>query len=81
MTENYYGILFALSASILWSITVTLIKPISNNISPFLINPIKNSVGLLLFFISVKLQGAKVSFFFVQAFMDFVGISAKFLRF
>ena len=52
MTENYYGILFALSASILWSITVTLIKPISNNISPFLINPIKNSVGLLLFFIS-----------------------------
>jgi drug/metabolite transporter (DMT)-like permease len=52
MTEHYYGILFAISASILWSITVTLIKPISNNISPFLINPIKNSIGLLLFFIS-----------------------------
>ena len=52
MTEHYYGILFAISASILWSITVTLIKPISNNVSPFLINPIKNTIGLLLFFIS-----------------------------
>jgi len=52
MTEHYYGILFAISASILWSITVTLIKPISNNVSPFLINPIKNTIGLFLFFIS-----------------------------
>ena len=52
MSEHYYGILFAISASILWSITVTLIKPISNNVSPFLINPIKNTIGLLLFFIS-----------------------------
>ena len=52
MNENYLGIIFALSASILWSITVTLIKPISQNVSPFLINPIKNSIGLMLFFIS-----------------------------
>ena len=51
MLEEYGGILFALCASILWSITVTLIKPISNNISPFLINPIKNSIGFILFFI------------------------------
>ena len=51
MSEHYYGILFAVSASILWSITVTIVKPITNNISPFLINPIKNSIGLLLFFI------------------------------
>ena len=49
MSEHYYGISFAILASILWSITVTLIKPITNNISPFLINPIKNSIGLLLF--------------------------------
>ena len=52
MNENYLGIIFALSASVLWSITVTLIKPISQNVSPFLINPIKNSIGLMLFFIS-----------------------------
>ena len=51
MLEEYGGILFALCASTLWSITVTLIKPISNNISPFLINPIKNSIGFILFFI------------------------------
>ena len=49
MSEHYYGILFAISASILWSITVTIVKPITNNISPFLINPIKNSIGLTLF--------------------------------
>lgn len=52
ITENYIGIVFALSASILWSITVVTIRPITNNISPFLINPIKNSIGFLLFFIS-----------------------------
>ena len=49
MSENYLGIVFALCASVLWSITVTLIKPISANISPFLINPIKNSIGFILF--------------------------------
>ena len=52
ITENYIGIVFALCASILWSITVVTIRPITNNISPFLINPIKNSIGFLLFFIS-----------------------------
>ena len=49
MPEHYYGILFAIFASILWSITVTIVKPITNNISPFLINPIKNSIGFILF--------------------------------
>ena len=49
MSENYLGIVFALCASVLWSITVTLIKPISANISLFLINPIKNSIGFILF--------------------------------
>ena len=32
MPEHYYGILFAIFASILWSVTVTIIKPITNNI-------------------------------------------------
>ena len=49
MPEHYYGIVFAICASILWSITVTTIKPITKNISPFLINPIKNTIGLSLF--------------------------------
>jgi len=51
MPEHYFGILFALGASIFWSVTVTLLKPVTQNISPFLINPIKNSIGFFLFFI------------------------------
>ena len=57
MANDYLGILFALCASVLWSITVILIKPISNNVSPFLINPIKNSLGFILFFILFTLTG------------------------
>ena len=49
MLNHYYGIIFAVLASIFWSITVTLLKPISAHLSPFLINPIKNSIGLFLF--------------------------------
>ena len=52
IAENYIGITFAISASILWSITVVTIKPITNQVSPFLINPIKNSIGFFLFFFS-----------------------------
>ena len=51
MADHYFGVLCALAASVLWSITVTLVKPISLRISPFLINPIKNSIGFFLFFI------------------------------
>ena len=52
MAENSsFGILFATGASIFWSITVTILKPVTQNISPFLINPIKNSIGFILFFI------------------------------
>ena len=52
MAENIsFGILFAIGASIFWSITVTILKPVTQNISPFLINPIKNSIGFILFFI------------------------------
>ena len=49
MSDHYFGVLFALAASVLWSITVTLIKPITHTVSPFLINPIKNSIGFILF--------------------------------
>ena len=49
MSEHYLGVLFALAASVVWSITVTLVKPITHTVSPFLINPIKNSIGFILF--------------------------------
>lgn len=49
--NDHYGIFFAVLASIFWSITVTILKPISAHISPFLINPVKNSIGLFLFII------------------------------
>jgi len=45
----YFGELCMLIAAILWSVTVILLKSSSNQLSPFLINPIKNSIGLLLF--------------------------------
>ena len=57
MPDHNLGLLFALLASILWSITVILIKPISKNISPFLINPIKNTIGLILFFLLFLIFG------------------------
>ncbi len=57
MPDHNLGLLFALFASILWSITVILIKPISKNISPFLINPIKNTIGLSLFFLLFLIFG------------------------
>jgi len=47
----YFGELCMLVAAILWSVTVILLKSSSNHLSPFLINPIKNSIGLLLFLI------------------------------
>ena len=47
----YFGELCMLVAAILWSVTVILLKSSSNQLSPFLINPIKNSIGLLLFLI------------------------------
>jgi len=47
----YFGELCMLVAAILWSVTVILLKSSSNHLSPLLINPIKNSIGLLLFLI------------------------------
>ena len=51
MMLPYFGELCMLIAAILWSVTVILLKSSSNQLSPFLINPIKNSIGLLLFLI------------------------------
>ena len=56
--SDYSGVLFALAASILWSITVVLVKPITNHLSPFLINPIKNSIGFILFFLLFIITGS-----------------------
>ena len=46
-----------LIAAILWSVTVILLESSSNQLSPFLINPIKNSIGLLLFLILFVYSG------------------------
>ncbi|MDB4125757.1 DMT family transporter, partial [Candidatus Marinimicrobia bacterium] len=51
MMLPYFGEICMLIAAILWSVTVILLKSSSNQLSPFLINPIKNSIGLLLFLI------------------------------
>ena len=57
MPEHYLGVLFALAASIVWSITVTIVKPITDTVSPFLINPIKNSIGFILFILLFLIIG------------------------
>ena len=49
-----------LVAAVLWSVTVILLKSSSNQLSPFLINPIKNSIGLLLFLILFLYVGIPV---------------------
>jgi len=56
----YFRELCMLVASILWSVTVILLKSSSNQLSPFLINPIKNSIGLLLFLILFLYVGIPV---------------------
>jgi len=56
----YFGELCMLVAAVLWSVTVILLKSSSNQLSPFLINPIKNSIGLLLFLILFLYVGIPV---------------------
>ena len=60
MIFPYFGELCMLVAAVLWSVTVILLKSSSNQLSPFLINPIKNSIGLLLFLILFLYVGIPV---------------------
>ena len=47
----FFGEICGLIAAVLWSSTVILLRLSSTQITPFLINPIKNSIGLILFLI------------------------------
>ena len=51
MPFPFFGEICGLIAAVLWSSTVILLRVSSNQITPFLINPIKNSIGLILFLI------------------------------
>ena len=46
---QYFGELAALSAALFWSIAIILFKSVSNELSPFLITAIKNTIGLISF--------------------------------
>tara|TARA_B100000609_G_C17205749_1_gene430839 strand:- start:1111 stop:2070 length:960 start_codon:yes stop_codon:yes gene_type:complete len=51
MSFPYFGEFCGLIAAILWSITVVLLRKSTYEITPFLINPIKNTIGFFLFLI------------------------------
>ena len=46
---QYFGELAALSAAFFWSIAIILFKSVSNELSPFLITALKNTIGLICF--------------------------------
>ena len=55
MIFPYFGEFCGLIAAILWSITVVLLRKSTYEITPFLINPIKNTIGFLLFLVCFQL--------------------------
>ena len=46
---QYFGECAALSAAFFWSIAIILFKSVSNELSPFLITALKNTIGLICF--------------------------------
>lgn len=48
---NIPGEIFALMAALFWSIAVVIFRSLSQNISPFLINALKNTIALICFII------------------------------
>ena len=53
----YFGYIAALCSAFLWSIAVVIFKSVSKELSPFLINAIKNSIAFFLFFIIFNIIG------------------------
>ena len=53
----YFGYISALISAFLWSIAIVLFKSVSNQLSPFLINAIKNSIAFFLFLIVFIFSG------------------------
>ena len=46
------GELLSLGSAIIWGLSVSLFKIIGNTISPYILNPLKNSIGTILFIIT-----------------------------
>ena len=52
---NIPGEIFALMAALFWSIAVVIFRSLSQNISPFLINALKNTIALICFIILLSI--------------------------
>ena len=46
------GELLSLGSAIIWGFSVSLFKIIGNTISPYILNPLKNTIGTILFIIT-----------------------------
>ena len=53
----YFGYIAAVCSAFLWSIAVVIFKSVSKDLSPFLINAIKNSIAFFLFFLLFNFLG------------------------
>ena len=49
------GEILSLGSAITWGISVSLFKIIGNSVSPYILNPLKNSIGTILFVLTVLL--------------------------
>ena len=49
------GEILSLGSAITWGISVTLFKIIGNSVSPYILNPLKNTIGTILFVLTVLL--------------------------
>ena len=51
------GELLSLGSAIIWGLSVSLFKIIGNTISPYILNPLKNTIGTILFIITCIFVG------------------------
>ena len=49
------GEILSLTSAITWGISVSLFKIIGNTLSPYILNPVKNTIGSILFLITCLL--------------------------
>ena len=58
MTEiPYMGEICSLLSAIFWALAIIIFKKIGDRVSPIIINPIKNTIGLLLFLLTFIIMG------------------------
>ena len=58
MTEiSYMGEICSLLSAIFWALAIIIFKKIGDRVSPIIINPIKNTIGLLLFLLTFIIMG------------------------